>query len=251
MDTQHLFPACAAELAALDAQLARDVVGERHGVQRPLYRLYTNHVRWLFTVRGERWVKRAVDLVAGALLLIALAPVAALAALLIKLTDGGPVVYWQRRVGLNGRLFAFPKLRSMVVHAEQLRPQLEAVNDHRNGVTFKMRDDPRVTWIGRIIRKLSIDEVPQLWCVLAGDMSLVGPRPAVPSEVRRYTRSDRRRLDVVPGLTCLWQVSGRADLPFEKQVKLDVSYIRDRSLWMDLSILVRTVPAVLTGRGAY
>ena len=118
-------------------------------------------------------------------------------------------------------------------------------------ITFKMKKDPRITWIGRIIRKLSIDELPQLWCVLKGDMSLVGPRPPVPSEVEKYTLSDRRRLDIKPGLTCIWQVSGRGDIPFKEQVKLDVQYIESQSIWLDIKIILLTVPAVLTGKGAY
>ena len=124
-------------------------------------------------------------------------------------------------------------------------------NDHDESITFKMKRDPRVTWIGRIIRKLSLDELPQLWCVLKGEMSLVGPRPPVPSEVAQYTLADRRRLEAVPGLTCIWQVSGRGDIPFDQQVQLDVQYIESQSLWLDIKLLFRTVPAVLFGRGAY
>src|SRR5271166_5764761 len=124
-------------------------------------------------------------------------------------------------------------------------------NDHANSITFKMRNDPRVTWIGKIIRKLSIDELPQLWCVLKGDMSLVGPRPPVPSEVAEYTLRDRRRLDATPGLTCIWQVSGRGNIPFPKQVELDVQYIESQSVWLDVKLLLKTVPAVLLGKGAY
>lgn len=251
MTTMHQFPSRAAAAAAAGTRTVDRTEGSRHGVRRHSFQAYTRRLRWLVAVRGERAFKRAIDLAGAAVLCITLGPVALLAALLVKLTDGGPILYWQTRVGLDGRLFPFPKLRSMVTNAEAMRPALEAVNEHRGGVTFKMRCDPRVTWIGRIMRRLSIDEVPQLWCVLTGDMSLVGPRPALPSEVRRYSRADRRRLEVTPGLTCLWQVSGRADLPFERQVQLDVSYIHDRSVWMDLHILLRTVPAVLTGRGAY
>jgi lipopolysaccharide/colanic/teichoic acid biosynthesis glycosyltransferase len=118
-------------------------------------------------------------------------------------------------------------------------------------VTFKMKRDPRITWIGRIISKLSIDETPQLWNVFNGHMTLVGPRPPLPSEVEKYTLHDRRRLDVKPGLTCIWQVSGRGDIPFQEQVELDIEYIESQSLWLDLKLLVKTVPAVLLGRGAY
>ena len=221
--------------------------GERASTPHP----HLERARWLLVVRGEPLLKRALDVLGAVALLSVAWPVLALAALLVKLTDGGPVLFWQKRVGRDGRHFDFPKLRSMIVNAERARPALEQENHHRGSVTFKMRRDPRVTWIGRIIRKLSIDELPQLWCVLGGDMSLVGPRPALPSEVRRYSCADRRRLDVTPGLTCLWQVSGRGDLPFETQVRLDVDYILSRSFALDLRILAATVPAVLTGAGAY
>jgi lipopolysaccharide/colanic/teichoic acid biosynthesis glycosyltransferase len=196
-------------------------------------------------------VKRAIDVMGAVFLLTTLTPLLCVVALLIKLTDGGPVLFWQTRVGRWGTKFAFPKFRSMVVDAEKLKDQLLHLNDHKNGVTFKMKCDPRVTWIGRIIRKLSIDELPQLWCVFRGEMSLVGPRPAVPREVGQYTLDDRLRLDVVPGLTCIWQVSGRGAVPFPRQVELDVEYILNRCLWLDLKLLFLTIPAVLTGRGAY
>lgn len=196
-------------------------------------------------------IKRLIDvLVAGGALLVA-SPMMAAVALAIKLTDGGPALFWQTRVGKWGKPFAFPKFRSMVVNAEELRRKLEGLNQHREGVTFKMRRDPRITWIGRLIRRTSIDELPQLWCVLKGDMTLVGPRPALVSEVERYTLDDRRRLDVTPGLTCIWQVSGRSEIPFSEQVKLDVEYIETQSLRADLRLLLKTIPAVITGRGAY
>jgi lipopolysaccharide/colanic/teichoic acid biosynthesis glycosyltransferase len=140
----------------------------------------------------------------------------------------------------------------MVTDAEQRLRTLESNNDHgAGGVTFKMKRDPRITPIGRIIRKLSIDELPQLWLVVTGDLSLVGPRPPVPREVARYTLADRRRLSVKPGLTCIWQVTGRSEIPFERQVELDVEYIQSQSVWLDLRLLLKTVPAVLLGRGAY
>jgi len=206
---------------------------------------------WLFVVGGARLLKRAADVaVAGAMLLLLL-PLFAVVALCIKLTDRGPVLFWQKRVGLWGREFDFPKFRSMVVNAEKIKDAILAQSDHADPRTFKMMNDPRITWIGRIIRRLSIDELPQLWVVLRGDMSLVGPRPPVPREVALYSLEDRRRLEVTPGLTCIWQVSGRGDIPFPQQVQLDVQYIESQNLWLDLKLLFLTVPAVLSGRGAY
>jgi lipopolysaccharide/colanic/teichoic acid biosynthesis glycosyltransferase len=206
---------------------------------------------WLLVTNGTRFIKRAFDVVVSGVTIIAFSPLFILTALLIKLTDGGPVFYWQIRVGQFGREFPFPKFRSMVTNADEVRKKLLQNNDHGDSVTFKMKRDPRITWIGRIIRKLSIDETPQLWTVFNGDMALVGPRPPLPSEVEKYTLRDRRRLDVKPGLTCIWQVSGRADIPFQEQVELDIEYIESQSLWLDFKLLVKTVPAVLLGRGAY
>ncbi|MFO0850929.1 MAG: sugar transferase [Gemmataceae bacterium] len=217
------------------------------GRVRLLWKKYSR----LLTRAARRAVKRDLDVVVSVALLVALSPLFAVVALLIKLTDGGPVLFWQTRVGRWGREFPFPKFRSMVTNAEALLPEVLKHNHHQTGVTFKSKADPRVTWIGRIIRRTSIDELPQLWCVLAGEMTLVGPRPAVPREVDRYTVADRRRLDVTPGLTCLWQVRGRGDIPFERQVELDIEYIERQSFLLDVKILCLTVPAVVTGRGAY
>ncbi|MEW6753868.1 MAG: sugar transferase [Candidatus Latescibacterota bacterium] len=198
-----------------------------------------------------RLTKRAFDVLVSGLLLLALLPLFAVVAALIKVRDGGPVLFWQVRIGQYGRAFRFPKFRSMVVNAERLKDGLLAQNQHGSGITFKIKRDPRVTGIGRIIRRLSIDELPQLWCVLRGDMSLVGPRPPVPREVNAYTLRDRRRLEATPGLTCIWQVAGRAEIPFDEQVQLDVEYIERWSLWLDLRLVLKTVPAVLGGKGAY
>jgi len=207
---------------------------------------------WIFVVGGTQFLKRMIDIVAAAVFLILGSPIFLTTVLLIKLTDGGPILYVTPRVGKWGREFPFPKFRSMVVNADKIKEQLLAQNDHgEEGVTFKMKKDPRVTWVGRWIRRFSIDELPQLWCVLVGHMSLVGPRPPLPSEVALYTLAERRRLEVTPGITCIWQVSGRGDIPFNEQVKLDVRYIESQSIWMDIKILLRTIPAVLTGRGAY
>lgn len=214
-------------------------------------RFWQKKYAWLAILGGTKLLKRAVDVIVGAGALLCLSPLFLIVALCIKMTDGGPILFWQTRVGRWGREFLFPKFRSMVTNAEKLKDSLLAQNDHQDSVTFKMKHDPRVTWIGRIIRKLSIDELPQLWLVLSGDMSLVGPRPPVPREVALYTLADRRRLGVTPGLTCIWQVSGRGDIPFPEQVELDVQYIASQSLWFDFKLLLKTIPAVLLGKGAY
>ncbi len=216
------------------------------------FRYWRKKYAWSLIVGGTRWIKRFIDFTAALAGMIVLSPLLLGVALAIKLTDHGPVLFWQTRVGQYGREFPFPKYRSMVVNAEALKDKLLEQNQHGGeGITFKMKKDPRITWIGRIIRKLSIDELPQLWNVLIGDMSLVGPRPPVPREVALYTLSDRRRLDVIPGLTCIWQVSGRSDIPFDRQVELDVQYIQSQSLWLDVKLLFMTIPAVLLGKGAY
>lgn len=206
---------------------------------------------WFIAIRGALMVKRVMDIAVSIIVLTLGMPFFLLVALLIKVTDWGPVIFWQTRVGYRGREFPFPKFRSMVVNAEELKAKLAEQNDHDDSITFKMKRDPRVTWIGRFIRRGSIDELPQFWCVLKGEMSLVGPRPPVPSEVERYTLADRRRLDAMPGLTCTWQVSGRGEIPFDKQVELDVEYIESQSIWFDLKLIFLTIPAVLFGKGAY
>lgn len=195
--------------------------------------------------------KRCVDIGVSGLLLAAGAPLFLAIAAAVKLGDGGPVLFWQTRVGRFGRTFAFPKFRTMCVGAEQKIAQIEHMNQHGTSVTFKMKHDPRITRVGRLLRRFSLDELPQLWCVFTGEMSLVGPRPPVPREVARYTLRDRVRLEAVPGLTCTWQVSGRSDIPFERQVELDRDYVYRQSIWLDLVLLLKTIPAVLTARGAY
>ena len=235
---------------ALLEEALRRFAGGRTRLRHRL-RFWWKKYSWGIVVGGTLLLKRAIDVAATAALLILLAPLFVAVALAIKLTDGGPVLFWQKRVGKHGVLFDFPKFRSMVSNAERLKDQLLVLNQHAGGVTFKIKNDPRITWVGRVIRRLSIDELPQLYCVLIGHMSLVGPRPPVPREVAHYTVADRRRLDVTPGLTCIWQVSGRADIPFERQVGLDVDYIESRSLLLDLKLLLKTIPAVLLGKGAY
>jgi len=192
--------------------------------------------------------KRIVDIVLAAAGLVVLAPFMLLIALAIKLTSPGPVVFRQVRCGLNGRRFLFYKFRSMCENAEELKASVAHLNTRQTA--FKIPKDPRLTPVGRFLRKFSIDEWPQLWNVLRGDMSLVGPRPAVPIEVEQYKRWQRRRLRMRPGLTCLWAVSGRDSVDFETWMKLDMHYIDTWSLALDWKILLRTIPRVLTGRGA-
>ena len=195
--------------------------------------------------------KRAIDCLASGLGLLVLSPLFALLAIAIKLESPGPVFFSQTRLGQGGTPFKCWKFRSMFVDAEQRKQALLTENEMDGGTTFKMKRDPRITRIGRFIRKASIDELPQLWNVFVGDMSLVGPRPPVPQEVAKYTAYDRQRLMIKPGITCIWQVSGRSDIPFEEQVGLDIKYIVGRSLRMDVQLLLRTIPAVLFARGAY
>jgi exopolysaccharide biosynthesis polyprenyl glycosylphosphotransferase len=195
--------------------------------------------------------KRALDVLISALALTLLSPLIVVVAFLVKVESKGSAVFKQERVGLNGVPFTMWKFRSMFIDAEARRLVLELENEMPTGVTFKMKKDPRITRVGAMIRKTSIDELPQLLNVLKGDMSLVGPRPPLPSEVLQYSRADRHRLTVTPGITCIWQISGRSNIPFEQQVKLDIQYIEKQSLWLDLWILLQTIPAVLKARGAY
>ncbi len=199
-------------------------------------------------LRGYLRAKRALDLALGGLALLVAAPLLLALAVLVRATSPGPALFWQRRCGQEGRIFWMPKLRTMVADAERQRGALRDRNE-MDGPAFKIQDDPRVTPVGRLLRRFSLDELPQLWNVVRGEMSLVGPRPAVPGEVARYARAQRRRIAVRPGLTCLWQISGRNRLGFEDWVRLDLAYIDRRSLRLDLEILLRTLPAVLRGTG--
>jgi exopolysaccharide biosynthesis polyprenyl glycosylphosphotransferase len=196
------------------------------------------------------FVRRILDVLLATVIVVIFGPLVMLpTAILIKLTSPGPVLFKQKRCGLNGRVFTMYKFRSMVDNAEQLRVEMEAFNE-MDGPVFKSSRDPRITTIGKIIRRRSIDELPQLFNVLQGHMSLVGPRPPLPQEVARYERWQRRRLSMKPGMTCLWQISGRNEVSFEDWMKLDLTYIDNWSLLLDLKILLKTVPVVLLGRGA-
>ena len=214
-------------------------------------RLQLKRLLWLTVIRGAYLVKRLIDIIASILLLLMLMPLFAIIMLLIYLSSPGPVFYKQTRVGRWGKLFTMWKFRSMYPDADERLKEIMAKNEMTGGVIFKMKNDPRIIPIGRFIRKASIDELPQLWNVLKGDMSLVGPRPALPSEVNQYSLQDRQRLEVIPGITCIWQVSGRSDIPFPQQVQLDVQYIQSQSLLLDIKLLLKTIPAVLLSRGAY
>ena len=195
-------------------------------------------------------IKRSLDIAVSLIALILLIPLVVIVALAIAATSSGPILFTQARCGQDGRVFRLVKFRTMVSDAERIRRELAHLNE-MSGPMFKVRLDPRITPVGRVLRKFSIDEIPQLVNVLMGDMTLVGPRPSIIAEVDQFTAYQRRRLEVKPGLTCLWQVSGRSDLGFDEWVALDIDYIERRSVGLDLRILVRTVPAVLSGRGAY
>lgn len=199
----------------------------------------------------QRVIKRAIDVVGSIVLLLLLAPLLAIVAISIRLTSPGPVIYRQRRIGKRGRPFTMWKFRSMVRDAHEERHLHADRNRHTNGPIFKIPEDPRVTRVGRVIRRLSIDELPQLLNVLRGEMSLVGPRPALPEEYELCDEHVRQRALVAPGLTCIWQVSGRSDVDFLRWVDMDIEYIRTWTLRLDLKLLAKTIPAVLQGRGAY
>ncbi len=224
------------QLVAFDSFLGRPVATLSNVPRRTTYLL----------------LKRAMDMVIAAALLILLAPLFAALALLIKLTSpDGPVLYRWKVLGVNKKPFVSYKFRTMVPNAEQLKPQIQAQNE-MTGPVFKMRHDPRITRFGRFLRKYSLDELPELFSVLKGDMSLVGPRPPFQEEADHYEFWQRRKLSIKPGITCLWQVNGRNEIhSFDEWARLDLEYIQSASLWLDCKILLKTIPAVLRGRGAY
>lgn len=250
----HRFNEMARELEAGDAKMIvvpalTDIAAERLHV-RPVAGMPLVHVEAPTAQKSARWLKRAFDLVGSALLIVVFAPVMLAVAVAIRLSDAGPVLFRQIRVGTKGELFSCFKFRSMYVDAEARLAEL-AHHNESDGVLFKMRDDPRITRVGEFIRRFSLDELPQLFNVLRGQMSLVGPRPALPAEVSRYEDHVHRRLDVRPGMTGLWQVSGRSDLSWSDTVRLDLYYVDNWSFVRDLTILTRTLRAVLRPRGAY
>ena len=206
---------------------------------------------WETVLRSLLTIKRTVDIVVSLVALVLLAPLFMGVAVCILIDDGFPVLLMQTRVGLYGREFQLHKFRSMCRGAEGMKQELLDQNESTDGVLFKMKNDPRITRVGRVIRRFSIDEMPQFLNVLVGDLALVGPRPPLPEEVARYSLSDRKRLHVKPGLTCLWQIQGRSEIPFDGLVSLDMQYIRSQSVLNDLAIIIKTIPVVLLGRGAY
>ena len=222
----------------------------------------TAELQWLsLSILWRRWssrwrvasgdvMKRAFDIVASIAFLIVFSPLYVLLALLVKLDGPGPVLFSQTRIGRYGEEFRMLKFRSMQPDAEAEFAKLLTRNEHTDGVTFKMKNDPRITRVGRWLRRFSLDELPQFVNVLKGDMSLVGPRPPTAREVALYSPADRRRLAVKPGLTCYWQVSGRSNIDFSGQVKLDVQYIETACLWVDVKLMIQTVRAVVVGHGA-
>jgi lipopolysaccharide/colanic/teichoic acid biosynthesis glycosyltransferase len=207
-------------------------------------------VTWVIRTKLANSLKRLLDIVVSSMALVAASPIFLGTAIAIKLDSPGPVFFQQTRVGKWGATFGCYKFRSMYIDAEKRKADLAAHNE-ADGPIFKIRNDPRITRVGRIIRKLSVDELPQLINVLKGEMSLVGPRPALPREVAQYDFDQLGRLDAVPGITGLQQVSGRSDLSFKRWVELDIQYIAEQSFLKDIEILLKTLPAVLTGRGAY
>lgn len=213
--------------------------------------VWMRRMAWKSALASAHFLKRSVDVLGSAALILALSPVFIFISLCIKLEDGGPIIFAQTRVGRSGRLFKMLKFRSMCMDAEARLQELLSRNQHSQGITFKLKDDPRITKVGKIIRALSLDELPQLFNVFNGGMSLVGPRPPVPREVALYTMQDRRRLEATPGITCFWQVGGRAEIDFPQQVELDVMYIERQSFWTDVKILLKTIPAVVNRKGAY
>lgn len=195
--------------------------------------------------------KRCIDLALATPSFVALAPLLMALGLATKFYDGGPMFFSQVRIGRNGKPFLCYKIRTMVPNADSMKWMVENLSHHADSITFKAASDPRITPLGAILRKASLDELPQLLNVVMGQMSLVGPRPAVPTEVSRYRRRDYLRLLVKPGLTCIWQVSGRGDVDFNGQVSMDLEYVRLRSPWLDAKLIMQTIPAVLSMRGAY
>ena len=228
-----------------------DLPVSKADIKRLRWRQRSRLLVWEWALNSLLIIKRLIDVSCSLMAIIILMPLFIIVSVFIIIEDGWPVLYVQQRVGINGRIFNFYKFRSMRRGADRLKEKLMAQNESADGVIFKMKKDPRITRVGRVLRRFSIDEMPQFFNVLSGDLSLVGPRPPLPAEVAQYTLNDRKRLHVKPGLTCLWQIGGRSEIPFEQQVRLDMEYIHSRGIWQDIRIMLKTILAVLFGRGAY
>lgn len=235
------------EVAYLTESVAYETAGQSTQTVPQTYPLLFNPIRKRYSYL---FAKRAFDIVLSAFSLLLLLPFFLLLAIAIQLDSKGPVIYSQMRAGKNGKPFRLYKFRSMCADADDRQRDLQSLNE-KDGPVFKISNDPRVTKLGRIMRKKSIDELPQLFNILKGDMSIVGPRPPLLTEVKQYTPYQLQRLGVTPGLTCYWQISGRSDLSFNDWVRLDLKYISECGLWVDLKTILKTVPAVLYGKGAY
>lgn len=248
-EMEDLFLLC--EELGVNARIAVGIFP--HLIARATLEEFSNIPLLTFTTKPTNWfalaIKRTIDIIIAWPIVVLFMPVWLLIAVAIKLDSKGPIFFCQERCGLNGRRFTMYKFRSMVADAELRRMEIAAFNELA-GPVFKIKNDPRVTRVGRFLRKTSLDEIPQLLNVIKGDMSIVGPRPAIPAEVDKYERWQRRRLSMKPGLTSLWVVRGRNTIPFEQWMQFDLEYIDNWSLWLDCRILLQTVPVVLTGRGA-
>lgn len=235
----------------VDRKVLIQSLDDKYARIRPRQHVLFKFLLWDLTLFTTGRVKRLLDMGFSLTLIVLLAPIFVLTALLIYSEDPGPIFHVATRVGKDGKHFRMYKFRSMVVNAHRLREQYRHLSYNAEEINYKIRQDPRLTRVGGVIRRYSIDELPQLFNVLKGDMSLVGPRPHVVEEVAQYTLEDRKRLRVTPGITGIWQISGRSEIPFHRQVQLDLEYMHTHSLWKDFWILFRTIFAVLSGRGAY
>ena len=228
-----------------------EMIGEKNKISSvmEIKMRYADRIKDKSKRTGYFFFKRSFDIIASLCAMIVLSPVFLITALAIKIEDGGPAVFSQDRVGKDGKLFKMYKFRSMYVNAEDRLEELAEKNE-ADGPVFKIKNDPRITKVGRFIRKYSIDELMQLVNVFKGDMSVIGPRPALPKEVEEYDNFARKRLQIKPGLSCYWQISGRSNIGFDEWMKLDVKYINEMSVLTDMKIILLTIPAVLKGDGA-
>jgi len=222
-----------------------------HTYEPNIFGFKYKNILWHFKLLSSSFFKRVLDIFVSSIMLVLLTPLFVIVSILIRTESKGAVLFSQNRVGLRGKEFKMYKFRSMVIEASSLQEVLDAKNESTDGVVFKMKNDPRITKIGKFIRKTSIDELPQLFNVLRGEMSLVGPRPPLPKEVALYQIDERKRLHMKPGITCIWQVSGRSEIPFKQQVVMDKKYIKEHGFIYDLILLLKTIPAVLFSKGSY